>query len=610
MPGIDDILTQADALVRQGRPAQAKALLARAAQRADADPRAVRELGFLLFAQGQMDQGLYHLERAAKALPRDLRTLCCLGTALAARGGGGAIEAIAVFERAVAEDPLCVAALGGLGLLLQPVDRYDEALAYLQRAVEASPSAAGMRANLAMCLLDMGRPEDSLATLREGLLASPSDPGLRAALPIVMNYLADPSPMDLFAAHARFGESLPGEDWTGSRDRDPDRRLRIGVLSPDLREHSVAYFAEALLAGLDRAAFEVVALPLNRTEDARSARLRAHADAWRPVGPLGIGALVRELRSMNLDILLDLAGLTSGHRAEALARRVAPVQCTLIGYPATTGIPAMDYRIVDAHTDPPTAGPIASGDLASERLVRLPRCFLCYTPPQDAPAVTPPPSAADRPITFGSFNALKKINDRTLDAWAAAMHAVPGSRLVLKSLGLATTSVRDSLLGRLRTRGIDPSRLETLARVANPGDHLRLYERIDLALDTFPYHGTTTTCEALWMGVPVVSLTGRVHAARVGLSLLHAIGHPEWAGESIEEFARIAATLASDRPRLSALRLGLREAVRQSPLCDAVGYGRRMSQALRAMWRAWCADPKQGGRSAFATPMSPSERAI
>lgn len=598
---------QADALNRQGRGEQAKALLARAAQRAGVDPRIIREHGFLLFAQGKMDSGLFHLERAASALPRDVRTLSCLGTALAAMGRS--IDAIAVFERVLAEDSHCVAALGGLGLLLQPLDRYDEALALLRRAVEAAPGASGMRANLAMCLLDMGRSEESLATLREGLLANPSETELRASLPIVMNYLADPSPADLFAAHTRFGESLPGDDWQGHRDRDPDRPLRIGVLSPDLREHSVAFFAEALLANLDRTQFEVIALPLNRTEDARSARLRTHADTWKPVGPFGDVALVRELRALNLDILLDLAGLTSGHRAEALARRVAPVQCTLIGYPATTGIPTMDYRIVDAHTDPSGVDSNSSDALASEKLVRLPQCFLCYTPPDEATPVAPPPGAAEHCITFGSFNALKKINDRTLDAWAAAMHAVPCSRLVLKSFGLATPSIRDSLLERFRARGIDPARIETLARVPNPRDHLRLYERVDLALDTFPYHGTTTTCEALWMGVPVISLTGRVHAARVGLSLLHAVGHPEWAGESIEAFARIAAALASDRARLASLRSGLRDSVRQSPLCDSAGYGRRMTLALRAMWQAWCADPTQGGRFVFAMPAKPTERA-
>lgn len=255
---------------------------------------------------------------------------------------------------------------------------------------------------------------------------------------------------------------------------------------------------------------------------------------------------------------------------------------TAIGYPNTTGLTAIDVRLVDSHTDP-------SGDeaLATERLLRLDPCFLCYAPPTDAPAPTTPASHA--PFTFGSFNAIAKVGDACCALWARALAAVPDARLLLKTKALADDTARAALLDRLARAGISPERVELVPSTATVAEHLALYGRIHVALDSFPYHGTTTTCEALWMGVPVVTRVGDRHAARVGASLLAAVGLEELVANDDDAFAAICARLARDRAALEALRHGLRDRLRTSPLTDADGYRTRFTRAIRALWQERCA---------------------
>ena len=287
------------------------------------------------------------------------------------------------------------------------------------------------------------------------------------------------------------------------------------------------------------------------------------------------------IRMRRIDVLLELSGHTNGGRLRALDRKPAPVIVTAIGYPNTTGHPAVDVRIVDSITDPP-----GSEACATERLVRIDPCFLCFTPPEDAGTPTLPP--VDAPITFGSFNLAAKIAPEAIAMWSAAMAAVPGSRLLLKSRTLVDPGTRQRLVDRLVAGGIAADRVETLAYSPSVADHLALYSRMHVALDTFPYHGATTTCEALWMGVPVVSLAGDRHAARVGASLLAAAGWPELVASTPEEFARLAARLATDRSRLAEFRATARDRLRTSPLLDSAAYAARFHAALRDCWRRHC----------------------
>ena len=287
------------------------------------------------------------------------------------------------------------------------------------------------------------------------------------------------------------------------------------------------------------------------------------------------------IRTERIDVLLELAGHTTGHRLAAIARKPAPVIVTAIGYPDTTGLPAVDARLVDSITDPS-----GTEERCTECLVRLDPCFLCYTPPDEAPEPRMP--AADAPITFGSFNNASKIGPSTIRLWARVLAAVPEARLLVKSAGLSDRVTRGSLLQAFAAEGIDAARIDALDLTAGRREHLEAYARVHVALDTTPYNGTTTTCEALWMGVPVITTLGDRHAARVSASLLHAVGHPEWVAKDAADFARIGAALAADRAGLARMRSSLRTRMQASPLCDRAAYGERFHRAVRACWALAC----------------------
>jgi predicted O-linked N-acetylglucosamine transferase (SPINDLY family) len=281
---------------------------------------------------------------------------------------------------------------------------------------------------------------------------------------------------------------------------------------------------------------------------------------------------------------MDLVGLTTNRVLSIFAARPSPVQITAIGYPNTTGLPAMGYRIVDEFTDPPGAEAFAT-----EQLLRIPKCFLCYQPLPGAPEpVTEPPSAQTGTITFGSFNTAQKLVGPVIEVWSRIVNSVPGSRLVLKASQFLCPEVRARFTNRFAAAGLTTDRFELLPVVKDKSSHLAMYGRIDIALDTFPYNGTTTTCEALYMGVPVVGHNGSVHAGRVGVSLLSAVGIPELIARDTSEYESIAATLARDKDRLAEYQRTLRTRILGSPLCDGPGYGIRFGQALRAAWRAHC----------------------
>jgi predicted O-linked N-acetylglucosamine transferase (SPINDLY family) len=304
---------------------------------------------------------------------------------------------------------------------------------------------------------------------------------------------------------------------------------------------------------------------------------------WRNIVGLNDAQAAQAVRDDHIDILVDLVGHTGANRLLLFARKPAPVQVTYLGYPDSTGVTAIDYRMTDAYADPTDVT-----DSFSEKLVRLPQTFLCYRPSDAAPAVGSVAAGGTGRITFGSFNALAKINEPLMAMWSRILVGVPDSRLVLKSRGLASAAARKRILDCFAAHHIDRDRIELIAWAADEREHLQLYNRIDIALDTFPYHGTTTTCEAMWMGVPVVTLAGNAHVSRVGASLLSNVGLPELVAHSQSEYVRIASDLAHDPGRLSELRSTLRERMERSPLMDAPHFARDVEAAHRQMWRTWC----------------------
>src|SRR5439155_17749019 len=340
---------------------------------------------------------------------------------------------------------------------------------------------------------------------------------------------------ELFAEHRTWAarHAAPLRSQPPQRDRDPNRRLRIGYVSPDLRDHPVARFMLPILAHRDRQNFEVTCYSTAVRPDEMTARLRHHVDAWHDVAAMNDAQLAELVRAHRIDILVDLAGHTGEGHLVTFARKPAPVQMTYLGYPNTTGMAAMDYRITDALADP-----VGVADaLHSEKLIRVEGCFLAYTLLDELPPV---PSRDAGPVTFGSFNHLSKISPTTLRLWADVLAAVPQARMIIKATSLGDGPTRTLAAERFAKLGLPMDRVELLGPGRTQEEHLRTYARIDVALDTFPYNGTTTTCEALAMGVPVVSFHGRHHGSRVGLSILSAAGLSDWTTDDPKRFVEAA----------------------------------------------------------------------
>jgi len=360
-----------------------------------------------------------------------------------------------------------------------------------------------------------------------------------------------------------------GNDYCG------DRRLRVGYLSPNFSTHSVAYFFEPVLAAHDKSVVEIFCYSDQHGGDATTDRLRGMADHWREIAGKTDSAVAAMIRQDAIDILVDLAGHTSGNRMTLLASRPAPVQITWLGYPDTTGLKTMDYRITDAIADPPGQ----TDQFHTEKLVRVPGGAWAYGA-TEAPEIGPLPATSNGFVTFGCFNNLPKVTPKALEIWAQILRRVPGSRLILKASGLSSRMGREYVGGHLLRCGIEPDRFELLGWLPTTVSHLQLYNRIDIALDTFPYNGTTTTCEALWMGVPVITLCGSTHVSRVGAALLTHANSADWIAADVQGYVEIAANLASRLTELAGIRGKLRDRLKASALCD----GKRLAKELEAVY--------------------------
>ncbi len=577
---IQALVQQALAHHREGRLAQAAALYAQARTQAPKLFDAWHLGGTVALQAGKAADAVALLERACQLQPAD--AVCRMRLAVAWLGVGRHAEARTALEALVKAHPTLVAAWDNLGYARKCGDDLAGGIAAHRQAVALDPRYVSGWHNLGLSLAMQGEPEEALRCQERALALDPGHRRAASARLLMMQYSDGLSREARFAAHRAYGDMVrprtagTAADLTGS---EPRTRLRVGLVSPDFRQHSVAHFIEPLLAHLDRATFEPVLYHDHASEDAVSARLRGHAALWRPIAGLTDDAVEKIIRADAPDILVDLSAHTGRTRLPIFARRLAPVQITYLGYPDTTGLAEMDVRLTDAEADP-----LGEADRwHTERLVRFSPCAWSYQPPEDAPDVTPPPSVQkERPFTFGSFNHLAKINATTLKLWSAVLAAVPGSRLLLKSMGLDIPATRQALILRLRAAGIAEEQVELLGPTRGVAAHLALYAQVDVTLDPFPYHGTTTTCEALWMGRPVVTLAGDRHASRVGVSLLTAVGHPEWIAETESDYVRIAAGLAADRAALAAQCHVLRDTMRSSVLMDHAGQAARFGEALLA----------------------------
>lgn len=500
-------------------------------------------------------------------------------------------EALAHATRAVRSDPRSVPARETLIAVLNASGDREGALAQIEALAGLGPLSPGMAATHAGTLRDLLRYEEALAVYRSALAAHPRDPLLTTMLAFSLNYTPGVSAEEVASAHRAFGETIdaahPPRARRFANDPDPERPLRVAFMSADLHTHSVSYFLEPLLRHADPARLRPhlyqSAAP---AADETTARLRSLAAGFRGVVGRTPAQIAEAAVADGIDALIELNGLTSTTQPlAAMNHAPAPLTGTYIGYPHSTGLRSIGLRFVDSITDPPGADAHST-----ESLVRLDPCFLCYGPPAGAPPVNPePPSVRAGHVTFGSFNNAQKLNSMVIAAWARIVTSVPGARLLLKHFRFREPALRKEVLGGFARAGLGAERIELLPKEDGLAQHLGLYERIDVALDPFPYNGTTTICEATLQGVPTVTLRGDRHAGRVGASLLTAIGVPELIAADARAYVAAAAALGSDRAGLAAYRATLRTRLLASPLCDGPGHSARFEAALRSRWRDWCA---------------------
>ncbi|MGD9789833.1 MAG: tetratricopeptide repeat protein [Phycisphaerales bacterium] len=563
-----------------GRADQAEATLRRVIAREPSNAQANHILAAAILIQGRPEQALHFAERATIASGRpNASALDVHATCLAMLNRPA--DAADVFRRAVNADLTLASAHNGLGASLLQLGEVDQAIAALEHAKSLSPTNTGFTSNLASAYARGWRVPDAIRAIDEAVAAGGPRVDLLTQRASLLNYSSSASREDILSAHRALGDQIE----RGVRSRGvpitavPPDVLRVALISPDFRGHSVARFIEPLLRARNVSMLRLIAVSSTSRPDATTERLRALADEWIDIARVNDAQAAELIRKARVDIAIDLAGHTHESRVSVLAHVPAPLRGTYLGYPNTTGMPSVDFRLVDAITDPD-----GSDVFATERLTRVGGCFLCYQIPPELPPIRTQEDVPNRGVTFGSFNALNKVSPITLDLWARVLGENRDSRLLVKAESLGIESVRLRLLDELENRGVSRDRVELHAQTASAHEHLAMYDRVDVALDTFPYHGTTTTCEALTMGVPVVTLTGDRHASRVGTSILSAIGEHDLIASTTEEYVRKATGLARDSARCTSLRRTLRDRLASSIVCDAEGFAARFDRALREAW--------------------------
>jgi protein O-GlcNAc transferase len=500
---------------------------------------------------------------------------------------GNREEAVNCYQTALALKDDFTDVHNNLGIVLADQGKLDDAIACYQNALALKPDFADAYSNLGSALQVQGKLDDAIACYRNALAYEPGFTTAHQNLLLAIQYSASHTPEDILAEHVRFAEQFEPQmkaHWLPHPNlRDPDKRLKIGYVSPNYFKHSVAYFTEPVLACHDRAQVEIFCYYNHKRHDHVTDRIRALADHWVPCKDMSDDQLAKQIRADGIDILIDLAGHTGGNRLRTFAMKPAPVQATYVGYPSTTGLTAMDYRIVDVHTEPPGM----TERFSVEQLWRLPEIFCCYRAHENSPEVIDhPPSEDNGYITFGCFNNFAKINDPVLALWATLLHKVPTARLMLEIHGIDNPLFRAEVESRMACVGMPVERVIFVPRT-NANQYV-LYNSIDIALDPFPCNGGTTSMDTVWMGAPFITLAGRYFTSRMGVTILTNAGLPELIAETEDDYVEIAAALAYDAARLKTIRSGLRDRVRVSPLMDAQRFTTHMEQAYRGMWQQWC----------------------
>ncbi len=570
------------ALQHAGRYAEAAAVYRQILSAVPEHPDALHLMGLVSYHEGDYASAVDWIMRALGRHESEI-FYGNLGNAFAAQGKRAA--AVECFRQAIALKPDYIQAHNNLGNMLREQGSFADAVQCFRVVISLQPDYAEAHNNLANALVDLGDLDAAIEAYRRAIALKPDLVEARSNLLFILSYRDDLNQADYLNEAVGFGRVATAKarawrDWHVVLSADQRTRpLRVGLVSGDLKIHPTGHFLESILAHIDRSRIELVAYPTRRLEDALTARIKPYFAAWTQLASLNDEQAAARIRDDRIDLLLDLSGHMNFNRLPMFAWRPAPVQASWLGYFASTGLPAMDYLLGDAHVLPPDAQA-----WYTERLWRLPDSYLCFTPPLEQIEVGPLPLSSQGHVTFGCFNHLMKMNDGVVDVWARILQAVPHSRLFLKAKQLDDAATRATTLARFAERGIDSSRLMLEGRSPRT-EYFAAYNRVDIALSPFPYPGGTTSVEGLWMGVPVLCRRGDRFLSNICASMLHSAGLADWIAQDNDDYVAKAIAFAGDVSHLAALRARLRATMLASPLCDAKRYARNLEDAFEAMWR-------------------------
>ncbi len=567
------------ALLKQGRLEEAGVTCRRAIALRPDDPEANSILGSILALRGHLEEAAGYYHNAIYHRPNDANLNLELGVVLYRLERLKAAEGC--FRQAIALRPGFATAHNNLGAALKSMGRLDEAVLHYRRTIELKPDFADPHFNLGNLFLEQGPPGEAVACFERALAINPDFSPAWSNRFFAWNHILHRPVEDLLIEHRRFGDLVSGRVKQAFRawsEAAPGQPLRVGLVSGDLRNHPVGYFLEGMLRETDPSRIAFLAFPTRYNADDLTARIKPCFTAWEPIHDLSDATAAQLIHSLDIHVLLDLSGHTSDNRLPVFGWRAAPVQATWLGYFGTTGVAEMDYIIVDPHVAPPEdAGHF------TETMWPLPEICLSLTPPSPAIEVTSLPAHANGHVTFGGFNNLAKMTDAVVSVWSRILQTVPGSHLMLKALQFRDdTTIRD-VHARFMAHGIGPDRL-LIAPPSSRETYLLAYQEIDIALDPFPYPGVTTSFEALWMGVPVLTKRGTRFLSRSGEAIAHNAGLADWIASDEGDYVTKAVHFASDLDRLAGLRAGLRDRVLASPLFDTRRFARHFADAMWGMW--------------------------
>jgi protein O-GlcNAc transferase len=548
-------------------------------------PDALHLWGVIAYQQGQNAIAVERINKAIRLFPQNAAYYSNIG--LAYQGLNKLVEAEASYRKALKLRPNYAEAHNNLGNVLKDQGKLNEAVACYRKALELSPDYVDAHSNLGVVLKDQGKLAEAVSSFQRALALKPNFVDAYSNLLFAGLYANTFTPAELFSAHRAFSdryETPLKQYWTTHQNsKESDKRLKIGYVSADFRLHAVAYFIEPVLANHDKSQFEVFCYYNHVQQDSVTDRLMTYADHWVPCKGMSDDQLAQRIREDSIDILIDLSGHSSGNRLLTFARKPAPVQVTYLGYPGTTGLSTMDYRLTDQYFDPPGM----TEQFNTEQLWRLPNVATCYRANIAGPKeIDHPPMEDNGYVTFGCFNNFAKVTDHVIEVWSRILVQIPDARLMLEIAGIDDAQFRAEVEARLVKCGMHLERLILLPRKKE--NQYVLYNRIDIALDPFPYNGGTTSYDTLWMGVPLVTLAGAHCVSRLGVSVLQNAGLPELIAQTEDDYIAIAAGLALNADKLKMMRHRLRKRIEGSPLMDASRFTKNIESAYRGMWHRWC----------------------